>query len=387
MAQLQEVRFGIQSTRFPGNLGSMELILDWSDQAANKSLAEILRSDFKALLVESIPETSGVEFEAVVQSAPTPIAAREQGTRTLSSPDGIDFPIQSRRNYWGRVEFNSVNTKLGRVHPIEPSSGALRLALRLIAERLDQAHEREALGSALHRLSHVAGAAVHEVRNPLTSLRLQLHLLERTLGTDRGPSHQLVADMEAEMQRISWHLEDLSTVTQFKAGKFALNPTRIDLVSSIREVVSRHARLFELRNTSCSFTSKESEILGRWDAFRVEQVVGNLLSNAWKYGNSRPVEVSLEIQGSDPVRCFPRTCGAKSCCVIRVRDHGRGMDEESTAHIFDGFFRAKGADHQRGTGLGLYVSLNLLKSMGGTLTVKSKIGEGSEFIACIPRSL
>jgi signal transduction histidine kinase len=63
------------------------------------------------------------------------------------------------------------------------------------------------------------------------------------------------------------------------------------------------------------------------------------------------------------------------------------MDAEAASQVFEGFLRAEKTTHQPGTGLGLYVSLSVLKAMGGTLTVESKIGEGSEFIACIPRNL
>jgi signal transduction histidine kinase len=155
----------------------------------------------------------------------------------------------------------------------------------------------------------------------------------------------------------------------------------VDLVSSLKAVVGRFSRLFELRNTSCELITQDGPIIGHWDAFRIEQIIGNLLSNAWKYGDSKPVQVRIDT-------ITPGCCeSSQSCCVIRVKDQGPGISDEMQRRIFEGFVRGDGACRQRGTGLGLYICANLVQVMGGTLTLKSKIGEGSEFIVCIPRGL
>jgi signal transduction histidine kinase len=387
VAHLQMTWFDPHGKCPPTGIGRLSSILDWSARTSRQPLGFALRSEIRELLTQNFPQLETLDFSIALLPTPTPVFDLDQDVGRVSIFQNPPIPIQSRSYRWGYLQINRGDA-LDSTEVVESvDSATLRLALRLIAERLDLALERERAGVVLNQMTHVAGAAVHEARNPLTSLRLQLHLLDRMLGEGPGPSRQLVADMECEIQRISSHLEDLSTVAQYHGGRFALNPARVDLVGAVRGVVTRHSRLFEIRKTTCSFSSSLSEIFGNMDAFRLEQVVGNLLSNAWKYGDSKPVEVSLEVVDSGAPQCLTRTCGSKSCCVIRVRDRGRGMDAEAASQVFEGFLRAEKTTHQPGTGLGLYVSLSVLKAMGGTLTVESKIGEGSEFIACIPRNL
>jgi|GEM_PF-2859296 len=358
-------------------------LLDWTLRGQGLTLDELLVTDWRALFESVFPGIRGAEVFIEVSARPDP-----QSERAFSQFTPPCFAVQGDGSVWGSVSFSgSLPTYCRSLDSSRKlSAECIRIFTSSIAQTLDAALERKRIKQSLEAINQQAAAVVHEVRNPLTALRLQMHLLEVTLArATHAQSNayitKLLKDMDSEAQRITSHLEDLSTLAQFNAGKFSLHPTRVDLVSSLRAVVGRFSRLFELKGTSCELVAQDEQIIGHWDAFRIEQVVGNLLSNAWKYGDSKPVQVYV-----DPMT--PGCCeSSDSCCVIRIKDQGPGISNETQKRIFDGFVRGEGAGRQRGTGLGLYVCANLIQAMGGSITLKSRIGEGSEFIICIPRKL
>ena len=107
------------------------------------------------------------------------------------------------------------------------------------------------------------------------------------------------------------------------------------------------------------------------DRFRFEQILTNLLSNALKYGQGQPVEVTLQADAQS-VR-------------LSVRDHGMGIAAEDRERIFEKFERTASARNYGGMGLGLYISRYLAEAHGGGITVDATVGEGAAFLLQIPR--
>jgi signal transduction histidine kinase len=114
----------------------------------------------------------------------------------------------------------------------------------------------------------------------------------------------------------------------------------------------------------------EAPVVGTWDAPQLELVVSNLIDNAAKFGAGKPVEVSVRRQGDD--------------ATLTVHDQGSGIPPDRVAHIFDAFARAVPPEHYGGLGLGLYISKAIVDAHGGRLTVESRPGEGSTFVASLP---
>jgi signal transduction histidine kinase len=105
---------------------------------------------------------------------------------------------------------------------------------------------------------------------------------------------------------------------------------------------------------------------------RLEQVVGNLLANAMKYGAGKPVELHLE-QDDGKVR-------------LKVRDFGIGIAKEDRERIFERFERAVSVRHYGGFGLGLWIVREIVQALGGAIDVESTPGQGSTFTVTLPRS-
>jgi signal transduction histidine kinase len=111
-------------------------------------------------------------------------------------------------------------------------------------------------------------------------------------------------------------------------------------------------------------------VAGEWDRHRLEQVFINLLTNALKYGEGKPVEVRLSAKGDK--------------AVLEVEDHGVGIAPEDQRRIFDRFERLEATRHVSGLGLGLYIVREIVRAHGGDITVRSAVGEGSTFVVTLP---
>ncbi|MFT3766826.1 MAG: HAMP domain-containing sensor histidine kinase [Minicystis sp.] len=130
----------------------------------------------------------------------------------------------------------------------------------------------------------------------------------------------------------------------------------------------------EIEWARCHLTLHAGEpIVGRWDRLHLEQVVGNLLANAIKYGAGAPVVIEVEAAG-------PRA-------RIVVRDHGVGIAPEDQDRIFKRFARATHARTFQGLGLGLWIVRQIVEASGGTITVESRPGAGATFTVDLPREL
>jgi signal transduction histidine kinase len=137
----------------------------------------------------------------------------------------------------------------------------------------------------------------------------------------------------------------------------------------VRDAVSR----LEPEATAAKCTiqvSADAALVGRWDRGRVEQIVTNVLTNAIKYGESKPVDVVVARAGS--------------LARISVTDRGAGIPETEQARIFERFERGGSAAGRSGVGLGLYISRRIARALSGDVRVTSVPGKGSTFTLELP---
>ncbi len=228
--------------------------------------------------------------------------------------------------------------------------------------------------SALATREEFLGIASHELKTPLTSLRLQLGNALRSIRATRAsaPGHVVerleVADRQAE--RLGHLIDGLLEASRAAAGG-ALRVEDVDLAGVAREEVARAREL--LARAGCEVTvSCAGPVVGRWDAQRLRQAVAQLLSNAAKYGRGRPVEVRVE--------------GTGTMVRVSVRDHGIGIEPDRQLHIFERFGRGVSARNYGGFGLGLWVVRRVADALGGTVRVESAPGEGAVFTLELPRA-
>jgi signal transduction histidine kinase len=238
------------------------------------------------------------------------------------------------------------------------------------------------LSSNLQILTQACAHAVHETRNPLTSLRLQIqifkHQLERSslLPSIREIWSELLDDMQIEIDRSCARLDDLATLAQLKEENLKLDLRSFDLTDLIQGLVKRQQRLFELKNSALHLIAPFQPITMKSAPDRIEQIINNLLSNAWKYGGKSSVQVKVDLQ--------PKTPSSPPSVQISVIDQGPGVTENEREKIFDAYYRSVHDHSIQGTGLGLMISRKLAHLLGGSLQLLSSSEPGCHFQLQIP---
>jgi signal transduction histidine kinase len=235
------------------------------------------------------------------------------------------------------------------------------------------------LRQAVDARDQFLSVASHELKTPLTALRLQVQSLQRSVV--RAPAaqfspEQLKARFDAadrQVQRLVELIDTLLDVSRLQAGTLAFDVAELDLAALIADIVDRARPTAAAAGSSLTLASP-AELRGHFDASRVDQVVTNLLSNAIKYGRGKPVTVTLSLA---------RLPGG-SRASITVRDEGIGIAPADQTRIFERFERAVSRTHYSGLGLGLWISRQIAETLGGTLTVESEPGKGARFTLSLP---
>jgi signal transduction histidine kinase len=251
--------------------------------------------------------------------------------------------------------------------------------LKRAAEDRDQAlaETREALRTRDEFMS----IASHELKTPLTSLHLQLQLIARTVKKAGGAgtaSDELsqrilssIANGERQSTRLAQLLDELLDLTRVRLGRLQLTKEEVDLAQIAREVVERFAGQTQAMGYAVRFEAAP-EVTGHWDRTRIEQIVTNVFSNAIKYGEGKPITVSI---ARDELR---------SGATIRIHDQGMGIEPTMRERIFERFERAVSSQNISGLGLGLYITRQIVEAHGGSIQVESQPGQGSTFIVRLP---
>jgi PAS domain S-box-containing protein len=220
--------------------------------------------------------------------------------------------------------------------------------------------------------SDFVASVSHELRTPLTPIKgflLTLMREDRAFAQDRRKEYYKL--MLTQAQRLERLIEDLLEVTRLETGAGLVDSTPIDAVDLVRQVAERFVS--EDPERAINIVAPDHAVYARGDWMRVDQVVGNLLSNALRYSPPRePVEVRLIPQGRE--------------VVFEVRDWGPGIPIDEQSRIFERFHRVGHymTREPGGAGLGLYLAKRLVEAMGGRIWVSSRLGHGSVFSFALP---
>ncbi len=251
---------------------------------------------------------------------------------------------------------------------------ARRSALAVEHARLYRAAQRsnEKAREAIRARDEFLQIASHELKTPLTPLRLQLESLKESLTRAGVRDAQLAAKLDTaarQTSRLNRLVESLLDVTRITAGRVILDPELVDVAELVTDVAERFRDEAGRKGTQITVHA-EGSAWGQWDRIRLEQIVSNLLANAIKYGAGKPVEIE--------------TRTSEGVVRIAVTDHGIGIDRDALERIFGRFERAVSARNYGGLGLGLFIARQFAEAHGGSVLARSQPGVGSTFTVLLP---
>ncbi len=246
------------------------------------------------------------------------------------------------------------------------------LTVRDVTSRINTEHE---LINAINSRDEFLSIISHELKTPLTSLKLQTQSTQRKIS--KGNTEELTLDKlrplfvknENQINRLIRLVDDMLDITRIHSGRLSYNFESADLCKIIKDAYERHKDQFEVLHMPFINNCK-SEIVGDFDVDRIEQVLTNLLTNALKYGRAGTVTITAE--------------KTHDKCFFKVADNGLGIDPKNFELIFKKFERVVSADEVSGLGIGLFISKQIIEAHGGKIWVESTLNVGSTFIVELP---
>jgi signal transduction histidine kinase/DNA-binding NarL/FixJ family response regulator len=213
--------------------------------------------------------------------------------------------------------------------------------------------------------------AAHELRTPLSAILLTLYGLQRlTQPAESAIINQKIVQMIQQFDRLTALVDRLLDVSRIRVGKLDLQAEEFDLAQCVRDVTARFNE--SAARVGCELrVDTPPTVVGAWDQMRMEQVISNLLTNAIKFCEKKPIDVALS--------------AADGTVALTVRDSGTGIPKERLPFIFERFERGVSARNYGGLGLGLYVTRQIVEAHGGAIEVDSELGQGSMFRVRLPR--
>lgn len=225
--------------------------------------------------------------------------------------------------------------------------------------------------SRANELKRVLGVVAHDLRNPLNLLITTSDLmLEEDL--DRPRRVQLLDVALRAGRQMNRLIGDLLDTVRLQEGKVPLDLEDLAVASIFRQTEETFRPTAEERRISLEVIAPEDGVAVRADAFRVSQIIGNIVGNALKF---------TPPHGSVVLRAAPDA----ERVVIQVTDTGPGIPPADMEHLFDNFWQAQANDH-RGVGLGLAIAKGVVEAHGGRIWCQSEVGSGSTFWFTLPKA-
>ncbi|NML12628.1 response regulator [Sphingobium sp. AR-3-1] len=339
-------------------------VLDLLDQAAPAIGIALRSARFRARLQDALEETQRQSGELQAQSEELRVSneeLEEQGRALKESQVRLEQQ---------QVELEQTNSQLEeQAQTLENQRDELeRVAVTL------QTKARELEQASQYKSDFLANMS-HELRTPLNSLLI----LSKLLGDnpDGNLSHDQVKfarTIESSGNDLLTLINDILDLSKIEAGHIQVQPETVPLQRLVGDLRQMFQPVAATRNLAFEIeVAPDCPRAIETDRMRIEQILKNLLSNAFKFTEQGSVRLTLSpVEGNR--------------IAMAVTDTGIGMSKEQQGHIFEAFHQADSTISRRygGTGLGLSISRQLARLLGGSISLDSKPGEGSSFTLIVP---
>lgn len=358
---------------------------------------ELFRSEHPdtILLDYHLPDMSGLDFlQTLAQETGEPTLPVIMLTGTGSEEIAVTALKSGAQDYLikGRVTPTGVQRAVARA--IEKLDMTRRLQLQ--HQELEQKNRE--LEEAHRRKDEFLAMLAHELRNPLAAIRNAVEVL-KVAGEEQARAEKAMAILDRQIRHQGHLLDELLDVSRITRGKMLLTCERLDLARLVRDTVSDHRPALENAELFFEVEAPARPVWVHGDAVRLAQVLGNLLSNAFKFtdpGGTVKVSIHTTNTPEELLKGNPATpagasgsspSGGLGWAVVTVKDTGMGIGAEMLPHVFETFAQAdRTLDRSRGgLGLGLALVRGLVELHGGQVRAHSEgVGRGAEFILTIP---
>jgi PAS domain S-box-containing protein len=360
-------------------------------QIADWFVIDVMREDDT---VQSIVVMQGQRSDETSFGIPSVI---ETGKSELHSDLSVEFLYERAQSEDHLLELKALGLRSAMVVPLfarEKILGAISLfrseskyrygqadlsvaesLAHRIAIAIDNANLYTQAQAAIRARDEFLSIASHELKTPLTPLKIQIQGLMRTLRSSTLSSiepkkiEKMLEVSDRQLARLSKLIDDLLDISRISIGRLNLNLEEFDIVEQVKEVVDRFSDQMLMVKCDVQLNISPS-ITVIWDRFRIEQVLINLLTNAMKYGPGKPIMISVTEENGRVRMSF--------------QDHGIGIAKQDQHRIFGCFERAVSGNHFGGLGLGLYIVNQILEAHDGKIQVQSEVGQGSIFTVDLP---
>lgn len=215
--------------------------------------------------------------------------------------------------------------------------------------------------------------ASHELRTPLTVIRGYAENLADA-GEMNEEQKKSLGRIDIASRQLDTLVNDMLDVSRIEQGRIQIEPQTISVADNLKDTVLGFEKPAQDKGLNLQFNNVDNvDAKINVDPDKFRQVIVNILGNAIKYTKEGDVKVSLSSQ--------------KDNVVIRISDSGIGMSEDERKNLFQKFYRVKNEEtHEiRGTGLGLWITKQIVELMGGSISVESIKGVGTHFIITFPQ--
>ncbi len=279
------------------------------------------------------------------------------------------FPMKSKQGDW--IWF------LARGLPLKDDQGNIVNWFGSCTDITDQLRAQDNLKNSIRARDEFLSIVSHELKTPLTSLMLHTQLYERGMKKEQEKFlqaekvMQLVRETLQHTLRLSRLVDDMLDVGRIRTGKLTINKEKFNLNQTMDEIIGRYKIALENAGTPVIYHPPHEKIEGYWDRLRIEQVITNILNNAMRYGEKKPIHLSLTYKEGETLIVF--------------KDQGMGIEDKFLNKIFDRFTRGVAYTDISGLGLGLFIAQEIIYAHEGKIWVESEgPGKGATFYIQLP---
>ncbi|HUQ84795.1 MAG TPA: ATP-binding protein [Candidatus Limnocylindrales bacterium] len=324
------------------------------DEEKNKSIKELMRQLDIAIILPLFERDEKVGILLLGEKKSGEIySERDIGVLEIFGP-AISIAIQNAKSY---EEIRNFNQRLKK--EVQVATGNLKKANQKLMQVGKQKDEFIAIAS-------------HELKTPVTSIKLYSQLLHRKFQIAKDEKSALaVAKMDSQVNKLTDLINDLLDISKIEEGKLQLNLAEFDLNSLVEEILADMQLSTKIRIEK--ELSENEHIKG--DRDRLGQVLVNFLTNAIKYS-------------PESKKIIVRTTKDNNTVTVSVEDFGIGLTSKEQGKVFERFNRAgqEGLGGIQGLGLGLYISKEIVTRHKGKIWVKSVKDKGSTFFFSLPKN-